>query len=72
MAENSLENVYRMNNYYRRMKIVKRVISHIVLIIFAIFAVFPIYYVFITPLNSIGSLAEASLSDITAYAAPSA
>ena len=64
VAENSMENVYRMNNYYRRMKIVKRIISHIVLTIFAIFAVFPIYYVFITSLNSIGSLAEASLSDL--------
>ena len=64
VAENSLENVYRMNNYYKRLKIVKRVVSHLVLIIFAIFAVFPIYYVVITSLNSIGSLAEASLSDL--------
>jgi len=55
VAENSMENVYRMNNYYRRMKIVKRVISHIVLIIFAIFAVFPIYYVFITSHSSLAN-----------------
>jgi arabinogalactan oligomer/maltooligosaccharide transport system permease protein len=64
VTENNLEEIYRMNNYFRRMKIVKRIISHAILIIFAVFAVFPIYYVVITSLNSIGSLAEASLADL--------
>ncbi len=61
---NRNEDIYRRNNYYKRMKIVKRVISHIVLILFALFAIFPIYYVVITSLNSIGSLAEATLADL--------
>lgn len=58
------EDLYKMNNYYKRIKIVKKVVSYIVLTFFAIFAVFPIYYVVITSLNSIGSLASASLADI--------
>ena len=62
--ENRMKDVHRLNNYYKRIKIVKRIVSHVILILFAIFAVFPIYYVFITSLNSIGSLAQASLSDL--------
>lgn len=56
--------IFRKNNYYKRIKIVKRIVSHIVLIAFSIFAIFPIYYVFITSLNPIGSLGDATLKDL--------
>ena len=49
------EDVFRMNTHYKRIRILKRVASHIVLIIFALFAIFPIYYVVITSLNTIGN-----------------
>ena len=63
-SQNSSESMYKLNNHYKRMRIAKRIVSHIVLIMFALFAVFPIYYVVITSLNSIGSLAQASLGDL--------
>lgn len=56
--------IFRKNNYYKRMKIVKRIVSHIVLILFSLFAIFPIYYVVITSLNPIGSLGDATLRDL--------
>ncbi len=56
--------VFRMNNYYKNIRTLKKIASHLVLILFALFAVFPIYYVVITSLNSIGSLSASSLSDL--------
>ncbi len=56
--------MFKRNNYYKRVRLVKRIVSHIVLIIFSIFAIFPIYYVFITSLNPIGSLGDATLKDL--------
>ncbi|MCL4345052.1 MAG: ABC transporter permease subunit [Candidatus Thermoplasmatota archaeon] len=63
--------IFRKNNYYKRIKIVKRIVSHIVLILFSIFSVFPIYYVFITSLNPIGSLGDATLRDLLPTASSS-
>jgi len=56
--------MFKKNNYYKRIRLVKRIVSHIVLILFSIFAIFPIYYVFITSLNPIGSLGDATLRDL--------
>ncbi len=58
------EDIFRMNTHFKRLRLVKRIISHLVLILFALFAIFPIYYVVITSLNSIGSLANATLADL--------
>ncbi len=56
--------MFKKNNYYKRIRLVKRIVSHIVLILFSLFAIFPIYYVFITSLNPIGSLGDATLRDL--------
>jgi len=64
MERYAVEDLYRRNSYFKRVRIVKRVVSHIILIAFALFAIFPIYYVVITSLNSIGSLANATLADL--------
>ena len=50
------------NNYYRRIRKTKRVLTHIVLILVGIFAVFPIYYIIINSLSPLASLASVSVT----------
>ncbi len=50
--------------YYRRLRIIKRIVSHLFLILVVIFAVFPIYYVLLTSLSPLQNLAQVSLKTL--------
>lgn len=56
--------IFRLNNHYKNLRRIKRILSHLILALFALFAIFPIYYVFITSMNTIGSLATANLGEL--------
>lgn len=52
------------NTYYRRIRIVKRILTHVILIIIAIFAIFPIYYVIVNSFSPLSTLASVSVTSM--------
>ena len=58
------EAYYKKNTYYKRISIIKKILSHIILIIVGVYSIFPIYYVILISLSSVNSIAETSLSDL--------
>jgi arabinogalactan oligomer/maltooligosaccharide transport system permease protein len=52
------------NNYYKRIKLIKRIITYVILTIISIYAVFPIYYMVILSFSPISSLGTMNLSAI--------
>lgn len=58
------EDVSRLNNYFRRMKVIKKVVTYILLSIIAIYSVFPIYYIILTSLSPLANITETTLSSL--------
>ncbi len=52
------------NMHYKRVRIIKRVITHLVLISVAIYSIFPIYYMFINSLSPGITLASVSINSL--------
>lgn len=52
------------NTYFRRIRLLKRLFSHVFLILISIFAIFPIYYIVITSLSPIPALIDVSARSI--------
>ncbi len=58
-----LESTFK-NSYFRRIRLLKRLLSHIFLILVSVFAVFPVYYIVITSLSPIPALIDVSAKSI--------
>ena len=54
----------RKNAYFRRVRKIKRIITHLVLILVAMFAVFPIYYIIVNSLSPLATLASVSVTSM--------
>ncbi len=54
----------RKNAYFRRVRKIKRIITHLVLILVALFAVFPIYYIIVNSLSPLATLASVSVTSM--------
>lgn len=52
------------NLRYRRIRIAKRVFTHVILIVVAVFAVFPIYYIIVNSLSPLATLASVSVTSM--------
>lgn len=50
--------------YYRRVRLAKRLISHLFLIMIAIFSIFPIYYVLLMSLSPLSNLSQMSVEKL--------
>ncbi len=61
------ENAYKMNNHFKRISLLKKLVTYIILSIIAVYSVFPVYYVFITSLSPLATLTEASLSSLLPF-----
>lgn len=63
--QDTLETIIETGNtHYRRMRAIKRLITHVFLFLIAIYAIFPIYYVVINSLSAGISLASVSVSSL--------
>ncbi len=58
------ENVSKLNNRFRRVRVIKRVVTYIILSIIAIYSVFPIYYILLTSFSPLANITETTLSSL--------